>query len=127
MFLNSFDHFVKRELSCKGYLRYVDDFVLFADNKDTLWSWKEAIELRLARLRLTIHAGAYPQPVSEGIPFLGFVVYPQKRRLKRRKGTNYQRRLRAFIRAYCLGKISLKKCQRPGLGQPCSLWKDGLT
>ena len=31
--LNSFDHFVKRELRCTGYVRYVDDFLLFADDK----------------------------------------------------------------------------------------------
>jgi len=31
-YLNPFDHFVKRELGCKGYVRFVDDFMLFADN-----------------------------------------------------------------------------------------------
>jgi hypothetical protein len=98
--LNPFDHFAKRELGCKAYLRYVDDFVLFADNKDTLWAWKQAVVERLARLRLTIHPGAQPRPVAEGIPYLGFVVYPQKRRLKRRKGIYYQRKLCALLRAY---------------------------
>jgi hypothetical protein len=29
VYLNSFDHFVKRELHVAGYVRYVDDFVLF--------------------------------------------------------------------------------------------------
>ena len=106
--LNSFDHFAKRELGCKAYLRYVDDFVLFADNKDTLWAWKQAVVERLARLRLTIHPGAQPQPVAEGIPYLGFVVYPQKRRLKRRKGIHYQRKLCALLRAYQRGEIPLE-------------------
>lgn len=107
VYLNPFDHFVKRELGCKRYLRYVDDFALFADNKDVLWSWKEAIEQGLASLRLTIHPGAHPRPVYEGLPFLGFVVYPHRRCLKRRKGIHYQRKLRALIRAYCRGVLSL--------------------
>ncbi len=31
-YLHPFDLFIKRELGCKAYLRYVDDFALFADN-----------------------------------------------------------------------------------------------
>ena len=30
-YLHPFDLFVKRELGCRAYLRYVDDFALFAD------------------------------------------------------------------------------------------------
>jgi len=51
-------------------------------------------------LRLTIHPGAHPRPVTEGIPFLGFVVYPDERRLKRRKGIHYRRRLCKLIKDY---------------------------
>ena len=39
-------------------MRYVDDFALFGGSKRELWSWKQAIVDRLARLRLTVHAGA---------------------------------------------------------------------
>ena len=73
---NAFDHFVKRELRCPSYLRYVDDFLLFSDDKQQLWDWKQAIERSLAGLRLTIHPGAHPMPVEEGFPFLGFYDFP---------------------------------------------------
>ncbi|MCP4424855.1 MAG: RNA-dependent DNA polymerase, partial [Chloroflexi bacterium] len=96
-YLNPFDHFVKRELRCPAFLRFVDDFLLFGDDKAALWEWKHAIEKRLIRFRLTIHPGAHPRPVTEGIPFLGFVVYADRRRLKRRKGIFYQRRLRQLV------------------------------
>ncbi len=109
VYLNPFDHFVKRELSCKAYLRYVDDFVLFAEDKGKLWQWKQALVERLRCLRLTIHPGAHPRPVTEGIPFLGFVIYPHKRRLKRRKGLHYQRRLHALLKAYRRGEIPLEE------------------
>jgi retron-type reverse transcriptase len=109
-YLNPFDHFVKRELRCKGYLRYVDDFVLFAGDKRTLWAWRAALVERLARLRLTIHERrAHPRPVTEGIPFLGFVVFPTGRRLKRRKGIAYRRRLQALLAAYAAGEVSLEQ------------------
>jgi retron-type reverse transcriptase len=96
-FLNPFDHFVKRELRCPAYQRYVDDFLLFADHKTTLWAWRDALVERLARLRLTIHPGAHPRPTGEGFPFLGFVVYPTHRRLKRRNVIAYRRKLKRLV------------------------------
>jgi hypothetical protein len=109
-YLDSFDHFVKRELRCPAYLRYVDDMLLFGDDKRQLWDWKGAIIERTARLRLTIHeARAQVRPVTEGFPFLGFVVYPHKRRLKRRKGIAYARKLQALVEDYADGHISLER------------------
>lgn len=93
-YLNPFDQFIKRELSCRGYLRYVDDFLLFSDSKHELMDWRAAVIERLHRYRLTIHEEtAYPKPVAEGIPFLGFVLFPDFRRLKQRKGFAYRRKL----------------------------------
>ncbi|MCB8985837.1 MAG: RNA-dependent DNA polymerase [Ardenticatenaceae bacterium] len=106
-YLNPLDHFIKRELRCPAYARYVDDVLLFSNDKSTLWTWREAMVARLARLRLTIHAQAQPRPVNEGIPFLGFVIYPERRRLKRRKGVYFQRRLHRLVADYADGIISL--------------------
>lgn len=106
VYLNSFDHFVKRELRCPAYLRYVDDILLFADDKATLWAWRAALIERLARLRLTIHPGAQPQPVTLGVPFLGFVVFPEERRLKQRKGIHFQRRLKQLAARYEAGEAA---------------------
>lgn len=93
-YLNPFDQFVKRELGCKGYLRYVDDFLLFGDNKHELLRWREKVIKRLERFRLTLHEeSVYPKPVTEGIPFLGFQVFSDHRRLKPRKGYSYRRKL----------------------------------
>jgi hypothetical protein len=108
VYLNSFDHFVKRQLRCRAYLRYVDDFLLFAEDKATLWRWAEAIQSRLACLRLTLHP---PQvyPVTNGIPFLGFLIYSTHRRLKRRKGIAFQRRFRALYQRWAAGEIGRDK------------------
>jgi len=105
-YLNPFDHFVKRELRCSAYLRFVDDFLLFSDDKATLLLWKKKIEKRLSRFRLTIHAGAHAKPTTEGVPFLGFILYPQRRRVKRRKAVYYQRRLVKLVARYADGMIS---------------------
>jgi hypothetical protein len=98
VYMNQFDHFVKRELRCGGYVRYVDDLLLFGNDKRDLWHWLEALESRLSALRLTVHAGGHPRPVVEGIPFLGFMVFPERRRLKRRKGIHFRRRFARLMR-----------------------------
>ena len=97
-YLTPFDHFVQRQLGCRGYLRYVDDFILFSDDKGQIKEWHAALLERLRRYRLTIHnESAQPRPVSEGIPFLGFLVFPEKRRLKPRKGYAYRRKLKHLL------------------------------
>ncbi len=109
VYMNPFDHFVKRELRCHGYVRYVDDFLLFADNKKTLWHWKTAAIERLALLRLTIHDGTHPRPVTEGIPFLGFQIFPDRMRLKRRNGVQYQQKFHRLLAQYAKGEINLEQ------------------
>jgi hypothetical protein len=105
--LNPLDWFVVRELGCRAYLRYVDDFALFADSKRQLWTWKKRIVDYLAGLRLTMHASrAQATPVECGIPWLGFVVYPTHRKLKRRNVVQFRRRLERNISLYRRGAIS---------------------
>ena len=109
VYLNPFDHFVKRTLRCPGYVRYGDDMLFFAADTATLWRWKAAVQERLAALRLTVHPGAHPRPVTEGIPILGFVVFPQQRRLKRRKGIHFQRQLAGLLAAWCTDDMPLAR------------------
>jgi RNA-directed DNA polymerase len=107
VYLNDFDWFVQRELRCTAYLRYVDDFVLFGDNKQQLWSCKQAIVARLAQERLRVHvAQMQVLPVVCGMPWLGFVVFPTHRLLKRRNAVKFTRRLHNNIQAYRAGHIT---------------------
>jgi hypothetical protein len=58
---------------------------------------------------LVIHPAAQPRPVTEGIPFLGFVVFPEQRRLKRRKGVHFQRRFKGMRLAYQKGMLPIEE------------------
>lgn len=107
VYLNPLDQFVKHGLRATGYVRYVDDFLLFSDNKDTLHEWRSQIIAFLQTLRLTLHENrAHPKPVWHGIPFLGFTVYPTHRRLKRSKGITYRRHLKTLWRKVYTGEIT---------------------
>ena len=99
-YLTPFDQFIQRELRCSGYQRYVDDILLFSDDKSELLEWRAALIERMARFRLTIHEeSSRPRPVGEGIPYLGFIVFPDKRRLKSRRGFAYRRKLRRMVQS----------------------------
>ena len=106
-YMHDFDLFVTRTLGCRAYLRYVDDFALFAQHKQTLWDWRERIIERLTKLRLTMHERqAQVTPVEHGIPWLGFVVYPYKRNLKGRNVRHGRRHLAQCYEKWRTGAIS---------------------
>jgi retron-type reverse transcriptase len=110
VYLNQFDHFVKRELKCRAYIRYVDDFLLFSDNKRELTDWRKAIIQQLAELRLTLHEQcAQVFPTFTGIPFLGFRVHPDHRLLKTRKAIHFRRKLKRLLLNYSNGLLDVQK------------------
>lgn len=43
IYLNTFDHWVKRDLKVPGYLRYVDDMFLFGNRRRDLRQWRHAV------------------------------------------------------------------------------------
>ena len=112
VYLNELDQYVKRELKCTAYLRYVDDFLIFANDKKTLRIWRKEIISFLEKLRLTIHENkAHSRPCSIGVPFLGFQVFPEYRRLKPANGYAYQRRLSKMTDFLCAENITEEEFQ----------------
>ena len=106
-YLNPLDWFITQDMGCGAYLRYVDDVALFSDSKRRLYAWKRELVAFLATLRLTIHAAeAQVIPCEQGIPWLGFVVYPTHRRVKARNVVKFSRRFRGRWRDYCTGQIT---------------------
>lgn len=53
-YLQDLDHYIKEELKVKYYIRYMDDMVLFSNNKKELRKCKYAIDGFLAREHLVI-------------------------------------------------------------------------
>jgi retron-type reverse transcriptase len=112
VYLNDFDHFVKRELKCPAYVRYVDDFVLFADDPTQLKAWRRAMIEKLASLRLALHEErARPFASASGLPFLGFRLYPDHRLVKYRKKAQFRRKLQYRLREYAAGRLDVARLQ----------------
>lgn len=97
VYLNELDQFVKHRLKCRAYLRYVDDFVLLHEDPAVLEGWRKRIEEFLAaRLGLALRDGGVLQPVSAGCDFLGYVVRPGYRLVRRRVIGHLRERLNRF-------------------------------
>lgn len=107
IYLNAFDHWVKEDLRCPGYVRYVDDFLLFADDKATLARWREAIVEKLVQYRLRVQARKTRVfRATDGVTFLGQRIWPNSRRLKRENVAMARRRLLWNVRQLRDGRMT---------------------
>jgi len=107
LYLDGFDHYVKETLQIPAYLRYVDDFVVLSDNKNTLQAIKLEIKDKLAQNLLLLHPRkAHITPTSDGLDFLGYRVFPHFRRLRNDNGHRFNRKLRQFTKQYAKGQKS---------------------
>jgi retron-type reverse transcriptase len=94
IYLDGFDHFVKQELRVKGYVRYVDDFLLFGGSRGEVRGLGEAAREYLRGLALEIHPDKYRAlRCADGVDFCGFVVRADGRvRVRAASARQFQRR-----------------------------------
>lgn len=99
MVLDRVDHLVCERLRVPAYLRYMDDFALFADDKATLQRAHAAIAGYLRdELGLGLKARATRlAPSRDGLQFLGFLLFPNTVRLRPENLRRFTWRLR-FLR-----------------------------
>jgi len=93
VYLNQFDHYVKKELDIIYYGRYVDDFILIHKNKEYLNSLILHMKNYLQKkLMVELHPKKiYLQHFSKGVQFLGAIIKPYRIYISSRtKGNFYQ-------------------------------------
>jgi len=80
IYLNDFDHYVKRTLGMQRYGRYVDDFYIVHDDKDMLKSLLQPITRYLwDELQLSLHPNKIVlQNAVKGVNFLGAHIKPYR-------------------------------------------------
>jgi retron-type reverse transcriptase len=109
VYLNGFDHFVKEQLKVKRYLRYVDDFSLFSDDRPFLEQAWLAIEAYLTTLRLKLHPiKSQLFETRHGANFVGFRILPDCIRVRKSNLQRARQRLRQLQQDYATGQVSLE-------------------
>ncbi len=100
VYLNELDQFVKHTLKVTAYVRYVDDLVLVHERPEQLIEWRERIVAFLQeRLRLELRDPGRLAPAGNGVDFLGYIVRPEYRLVRRRVVGQLRERLETHRRA----------------------------
>lgn len=101
LYLNDFDHFILENVKPGGYIRYCDDFVVFENSKKRLGRIKEEIINYLGTLRLRLHRNkSRVYRVSDGVDFLGFRIFPDHMRVRKRVVKTYRKKLEHMMEGY---------------------------
>lgn len=121
IYLNELDQFIKHRLRCKGYVRYVDDFVLVHRDASQLAQWRDDISAFLGdALGLRLRDGGRLDSVYRGVDFLGYIVRPRYRLVRNRVIQHLDERLyragRQLVRSSARGvALDLRKSPREAL------------
>ena len=108
-YLSLADHYIKEKMSVKAYVRYMDDMLIFANDKEEIKHIVKNYTTFIERtLILQLH-----QPVinktNKGLNFLGYVVTDKALRLSQRSRRRFRKKLANLDKEYQQSKISIEK------------------
>jgi RNA-directed DNA polymerase len=114
-YLGSCDRFVKQTLRAPGYVRYMDDMLVWDSSTAALKSNMARIQEFLHdQLKLTVKPQAYINRTARGCDFLGCRVYPSHQTLNQASRRRFCRALRWLNSAVQRGQISEREAQQRG-------------
>lgn len=87
------DHYLKDRYGVRHFYRYCDDGVVLAGSKSELWLIRDIVHEQAAAMDLQIKDSERVFPLSEGLDFLGYVIYPSHSRLRKRIKKDYARKI----------------------------------
>lgn len=105
-YLGWLDRFVKETLQIRGYVRYMDDLLLWGNDRQELLQVRRHCETFLASQLGLEFKPSQVRRVSQGVSFLGCRLFPSHMELNRRSKQRWRMRIRFLEKAYRLGLIS---------------------
>lgn len=98
VYLHELDRFCKHTLKIKYYLRYCDDFTILDQSPERLEEYISLIQTFLTdHLNLTLHPRKIIiRKLSQGIDFLGYVIFEHHRVLRRKTAKRMLRKMSAY-------------------------------
>lgn len=112
-YLGWFDRFVKEQLRLRGYVRYMDDCVLWSSDKNGLAEWvNECREFLCVHLNLESKTVSPITVVRHGLDFLGCRIFRDHLKLNRRSRRRFRRKLYDLDDDFNLGRVDELEYQR---------------
>lgn len=113
VYMNVIDQYCKRELGIHFYARYMDDIIILSDSKQQLHEWKQLIEKKLnTALLLELNDKTCIRPITLGIEFCGYKIFPTHIKLRKSTALRMKRRLKEIKRLYAEGEIDLERASQ---------------
>lgn len=106
LYLSGLDHYMKENLKVKAYVRYMDDVVILASDKSILIDWVRVFkDYANENLHLELKPPIIGK-VENGIPFLGYRVFPYHLQLSNRSKRRFRRKIRLYKQLWEDGYLS---------------------
>ena len=97
LYLNELDQYVKHNLKCHFYQRYVDDMILIHKDREYLTNCKQNISTFLENhLKINLNNRCSIKPVKSGVDFLGYIVKADYKLVRRRIIGNFKQKIEYF-------------------------------
>lgn len=117
IYLNRLDHYCKRVLKIKHYIRYVDDIVIITNSKQQAQLIKQTVEQYIKSVLNMSLSKCKIQPIKHGINFSGMKTFPHYSVIRKRSLRNLNRAIKAnrwnsvqSILSHCIISNSYHRC-----------------
>ena len=97
-YLNDLDHYIKEKLGIKCYVRYMDDFILFHEDREYLKYCLGEIEKKLAEVKLKLNKKTQILEIHHGFCFLGYRFILKDKKLLMLLSSSTKKRLRKRVK-----------------------------
>jgi retron-type reverse transcriptase len=110
LYLNELDQYVKRQMRVHYYVRYMDDVIILSDDKKQLHQYKETIEEFLeSKLKLHLNRKTAIRPISLGIEFVGYRLWPTHIKIRKSTVLKMRNRLKYVQKQYSKGNFDFDR------------------
>lgn len=110
LYLNKLDHYLKETVRCRHYLRYMDDLIVFDNDKSRLNYIKESIREYLKGLKLELHENkSQIYQTRRGVNFLGYKIFPTHRLVVKQNIRRLRKRMKRYLGLLQKGIIAMDK------------------
>lgn len=107
VYMNELDHYCKRSLQTKHYVRYADDIVIFCESKEQANDYLYFIEKYLKnKLKLKVNEHKTKVfPISQGVNAYGFKIHATHRLIRTDTKTRMKQKTKKLIRLERAGRV----------------------
>lgn len=100
IYLNPLDHYIKEQLKCRYYIRYMDDIIMCHRDRAFLQGVRKEIETYAQeKLHLMFRPNkVIIKQIHTGVPFLGYILHPHHILLRQSTVKRCKRRIKKYRR-----------------------------